>query len=64
MFILSETYEGQKIIVPSVIELVKFFVMHKVSYVLNERFCQDPLGNCFGKQRSSGSCKITHPSMT
>ena len=28
--------------------------MHKVSYVLTERFCQDPLENYFGKQRSSG----------
>ena len=31
--------------------------MHKVSYVLTERFCQDPLENYFGKQRSSGARK-------
>ena len=31
--------------------------MHKVSYWLTERFCQDPLENYIGKQRSSGACK-------
>ena len=45
MFISSQTYEGLKITVHSVIELVKFLIMHKVSYVLTERFCQDPLEN-------------------
>ena len=57
MFISSQTYEGVKITVHSVIELVKFLIMHKVSYVLTERFCQDPLENYFGKQRSSGARK-------
>ena len=28
--------------------------MHKVSQVLTERFCQDPLENYFSEQRSSG----------
>ena len=28
--------------------------MHKVSYVLTEIFCKNPLENYFGKQRSSG----------
>ena len=56
-----QTYEGLKITVHSVIELVKFLIMHKVSYVLVERFCQDPLENYFGKQRSSGALL---PSMT
>ena len=57
MFISSQTQEGLKITVHSVIELVKFLIMHKVSYVLTERFCQDPLENQFGKQRSSGAHK-------
>ena len=57
MFILSQTLEGLKITVYSAIELLKFLIMHKVSYVLTERFCQDPLENYFGKQRSSGAYK-------
>ena len=57
MFILLETYEGLKVTVHSFIELVKFLIMHKVSYVLTERFCQDPLENYFGKKRSSGFLK-------
>ena len=48
MFISSQTYEGLK---------MKITVFHKVPYVLTERFCQDPLGNYFGKERSSGARK-------
>ena len=33
MFLSSQTYEGVKITVHSVIELVKFLIIHKVSYV-------------------------------
>ena len=62
MFILSQTYEGVKITVYSVIELVMFLIMHKVSYWLTERFCQDPLENYIGKQRSSGA-HIDNPSL-
>ena len=57
MFLSSQTFEGVKITVHSVIELVKFLIIHKVSYVLTERFCQDPLENYFGKQCSSGARK-------
>ena len=57
MFISSQTYESLKITAHSVIELVKFLIMHKVSYVLTKVFCQDPLENYFGKQRSSGALK-------
>ena len=31
--------------------------MHNVSYVSTKRFCQDPLENYFGKQRSSAARK-------
>ena len=55
MFISLQTYEGVKIPVHSVVELVKFLIMHKISYVLTERFCQDPLENNFGKECSSGA---------
>ena len=57
MFVSPQTYEGLKITVHCVIELVKFLIMHKVLYVLTERFCQDPVENYFGKQRSSGARK-------
>ena len=62
MFISLQTYEGMEINVHSVIELVKFLIMHKVSYMLTERFCQDPLENYFGKQRSS-EVRIESPSL-
>ena len=62
MFMSSQTYEGLKITVHSVIELVKFLIMHKVLYMLTERFCQDPLENYFGRQRSSGARK-SNPSL-
>ena len=57
MFISQETYKGIKITVNSMIELTKFLIVHKVSYVLTERLCQDPLENYFGKQRRSGARK-------
>ena len=59
MFIPSQKYEGLKITVNSVVEFVKvlILIMHKAAYVLTERFCQDPLENCFSKQRSSGARK-------
>ena len=54
IFISSQIYEGLEITVHAVIELAKFLIMHKFSYVLTERFRQDPLENYFSKQRSSG----------
>ena len=48
MFILSQTYEGLKITVNSIIESNQFLLHHKVKYVLTEHFCQDPLENYFG----------------
>ena len=56
-FISSQIYEGLEITVHAVIELAKFLIMHKFSYVLTERFRQDPLENYFSKQRSSGARK-------
>ena len=57
MFISSQTYEGLKITVHSDIEFVNFLIMYKVSYMLTEIFCQYPLEDYFGKQRSSGTRK-------
>ena len=54
MFISLQTYEGLKISVNSIIDSVQFLLQHQVRYVLTERFCQDPLENYFGRQRSLG----------
>ena len=57
MFISQQTYEGFKITVNSIIEAVQLLLQHEVSYDLTERFCQDPLENYFGHQRSFGARK-------
>ena len=62
MFISWQTYEGLKKSVNSIIEATQFLLWHQVKYVLTERFCQDPLENWFGRQRSLGSRK-DNPSM-
>ena len=62
MFISPQTYEGIKITVHSVIELINFLLSSGVSYVLTERFCQDPLENYFGHQRQIGS-RRSNPSV-
>ena len=40
---------------------VQFLLSHNVKYVLTERFCQDPIENYFGHQRSLGACKDNPP---
>ena len=60
--VVRQTYEGLKISVNSIIEATQFLLWHQVKYVLTERFCQDPLENWFGRQRSLGSRK-DNPSM-
>ena len=62
MFISWETYEGLKIRVNAIIEATQFLLWHQVKYVLTKCFCQDPLENWFGKQRSLGLRK-DNPSM-
>jgi len=57
MFIAYQSYEGLKITAHSMIEIIPFLLTNKVSYVLTERFSQDPLENYFGHQRSMGSRK-------
>ena len=54
MFVLSPKYEGFH---HSIIDLVAFLIMHKVSYMLTERFFQDPWENYFDKENSSGAYK-------
>ena len=60
MFISSQTYEGLKITVNSIIEATQFLLQHQVKYVLTERFSLTE--NYFGRQRSLGSRK-DNPSM-
>ena len=61
MFISWQTFEGIKITVYSMIELIKYLLSNGVSYILTERFCQDPLENYFGSQRSMGARKDNPP---
>ena len=62
LFISSQTYEGLKITVNSVIEATQVFLQNQVKYLLTESFCQDPLENYFGRQKSLGLRK-DNPSM-
>ena len=55
IFIFQQIYEGSKITVNSIIEVVQFFLQLEVSYVLTECFYQDPVGKCFRHQRSLGA---------
>ena len=52
MFISWQSYEGLQITVFSSKELCKFLLQQGIPFILSERFCQDDLGNCFGKQRA------------
>ena len=55
LYVEWQTYGGLKTSVNSFIEAIQFLFCHQVKYVLTERFCQDPLENLFGRQRSLGS---------
>ena len=57
MFISWQTYEGIRITCYSVTEAIKYLLQNGVSYVLPECFCQDPLENYYGTQRSLGRRK-------
>ena len=62
MIISSQTYKGLKITVNSIIETTQFILQHQSKYVLSASFCQNPLKNYFGRQRSLGSWR-DNPSM-
>ena len=57
MFISRQTFEGMKLTVHSSIELIQYLLNEGLPYVLTEKFCQDPLENCFGRQRAMGHRK-------
>ena len=50
MFLSRQTYEGFQLTVQSAIESTKFVLGGGMDYVLTDRFCQDPVGEFFGKQ--------------
>ena len=54
MFISAQTYEGLKITVMSMIEIIPFLLENGFNYVLTERFNQDCLEQSFGTHRSMG----------
>ena len=62
LFISWQTCKGLKIRVNQMIEATQFLLWHQVKYVLTECFCQYPLENWFGRQRSLESRK-DNPSM-
>lgn len=53
MFISRQTYEGLQITY-SLVECIKFLLRSGVKNFLSQKFCQDDLGNYFGKQRAIG----------
>ena len=57
MFISVPTYEGLKMTVYALKELVPFLLQNGFTFVLSERFCQDDLENHFGRQRAIGHRK-------
>ena len=54
MFVSQQTFEGLQITTYSVIEAVRFLLGQGFSYVLTERFCQDPAEEYFSAQRQHG----------
>ena len=58
-----QTYEGIQVTAHSVSICAKFLLTNNIcSYVLTEKFCQDPLENYFGRQRAMG-CRKDNPSL-
>ena len=54
MFFSWQSYDGLQITVLSFKEVCKFLLQQDIPYILSERFCQDDLEDCFGKQRGIG----------
>lgn len=57
MFLSFPTYEGLRMTVHSLKEVVTFLLKNGFDYVLSEKFCQDDLENYFGRQRAIGRRK-------
>ena len=57
MFLSIPTYNGIRISISSLKEIVPFLLKNGFEYVLSEKFCQDDLENYFGRQRAIGRRK-------
>ena len=59
MFISLPTYNGLRMSITSLREVIPFLVSNGFDYVLSEKFCQDDLENYFGpgRQRAIGRRK-------
>lgn len=57
MFLSFPTYEGLRMTVHSLKEVVVYLLNNGFDYVLSEKFCQDDLENYFGRQRAIGHRK-------
>ncbi|XP_065649371.1 uncharacterized protein LOC136078177 [Hydra vulgaris] len=54
MFISHQTHEGLIMTCNSIVEVTRFLLAEGMSYVLTNRFCQDPLEKYFSAQRQIG----------
>lgn len=52
MLISWQNHETLIIRTHSSIDSIKYLLNHQVKFVLTEHFCQDPLENYFGRQKS------------
>jgi hypothetical protein len=54
MMLSHQTYKGLVMTVRAFIEVTKFLLANNVSYVLANKFCQDPIEEHFGRHRTMG----------
>ena len=54
MFISHQTHEGLRMTCNSIVEVIKFLFAEGMSYVLTNRFCQDPIEEYFSAQSKIG----------
>ena len=52
MFLPWQSYEGLRMTVLSLKVVVQYLLNNGMKYVMSEKFCQDDIENCFGKQRA------------
>lgn len=54
MFLTPQTYKGLVMTIHAFVEATKFLLANGVSFVLSNKFCQDPLEEHFGRHRAMG----------
>ena len=54
MFLTHQTHKGLVMTVQAFIEATRHLLTHGVSFVLSNKFCQDPLEEHFGQHRAMG----------